>query len=714
MSKNLVIVESPAKARTIGRFLGRDYDVKASVGHIRDLPGSRIGVDVENDFEPKYVVPKDKKSLVKELDQAIKKADTLFLATAPDREGEAIAWHLAESIKTAGKPVKRVIFHEITGPAISEAFKHPRDIDVDLVNAQQTRRILDRLVGYRLSPLLWKKVRRGLSAGRVQSVALRMVVEREREIEAFLPVEYWRIIANLGKRTNTNSDTRFAFNATLNSVKGTKGKLEVHTSEEAAALKNDLEASAYSIGSIKKREVQRKPTAPFITSTLQQESWRKLRFPARKTMTIAQQLYEGLSLGSETVGLITYMRTDSPVVSAGAVQETRRYVSEKYGDEYLPAQPRSYKAKSKGAQEAHEAIRPTSISRDPASMKSALSNDQAKLYELIWKRMVSSQMANAIFDSTSVQVEAIHPSKTYVLTASGSVQKFAGFLTLYAESVDTDEEEEDGLLPPLEQNERLVLNSLDPQQKFTQPPPRFSEASLVKALEEAGIGRPSTYAPIITTIQDRGYTKKESGSLRPETLGTIVNDLLTEGFARYIDPSFTAAMEEGLDEIARGDKQWVPYLSEFYGPFDAAVTEADETLKRKDEPSDEVCDLDGKPMVVKRGRFGLFLACTGYPECKGTKPLQTKVGVPCPEDGGDIVQKRSRKGKTFYGCGNYPNCTFATNLRPIPEPCPECKGLLTAFPRGGTRCTKCEYKGRRPKMQEPQEEAPQAEPVPAG
>lgn len=714
MSKNLVIVESPAKARTIGRFLGRDYDVKASVGHIRDLPGSRIGVDVENGFEPKYVVPKDKKSLVKELDQAIKKADALFLATDPDREGEAIAWHLAESIKTAGKPVKRVIFHEITEPAINEAFKHPRDIDVDLVNAQQTRRILDRLVGYRLSPLLWKKVRRGLSAGRVQSVALRMVVEREREIEAFVPIEYWRVVANLGKRSNTESNARSAFNATLTSVKGTKGKIEVHTGEEAAALTNDLEAATYSIGSIKKREVQRKPTAPFITSTLQQESWRKLRFPARKTMTIAQQLYEGLSLGSETVGLITYMRTDSPVVSASAIQEARRYVSEKYGNEYVPAQPRSYTAKSKAAQEAHEAIRPTSISRDPASMKSALSNDQAKLYELIWKRMVASQMANAVFDSTSVQVEATHPSKTYLLTASGSVQRFAGFLTLYAESLDTDEEEEDGLLPPLEQGERLDLKELDPQQKFTQPPPRFSEASLVKALEEAGIGRPSTYAPIITTIQDRGYTKKESGSLRPETLGTIVNDLLTEGFARYIDPSFTAAMEEGLDEIARGDKDWVPYLHEFYGPFDAAVAEADETLQRKEEPSDEVCDLDGKPMVVKRGRFGLFLACTGYPDCKGTKPLQTKVGVPCPEDGGDIVQKRSRKGKTFYGCGNYPNCTFATNLRPIPEPCPECKGLLTAFPRGGTRCTKCEYKGRRPKAEEPQEEATQAEPVAAG
>ena len=765
MTKNLVIVESPAKARTIGRFLGRDYDVKASIGHIRDLPERTLGVDVKNDFEPKYVVPEDKKALVKELDQAVKKADALYLATDPDREGEAIAWHLSEAIKTGKKPVRRVVFHEITKPAIDAAFDHPREIDIDLVNAQQTRRILDRLVGYRLSPLLGKKVRRGLSAGRVQSVALRIIVDREREIEKFVPVEYWRILANLAKQS-ANSGKVKSFNAALASVKGEKGKLEVHDEQTATALVEDLRGAIYTVGSVKKRETQRRPTAPFITSTLQQEAWRKLRFSARKTMTVAQQLYEGLSLGAETMGLITYMRTDSPVVSASALAETREYVAGKYGKEYLPPRARAYAAKSKGAQEAHEAIRPTSIMRDPASVRSALSNDQFRLYDLVWKRMVASQMANAVFDATSVQVEAAGAPRTYVLTVTGSVQKFAGFLTLYAEGSDTNDEDEkeEGALPPLEKGERLDLKKLDPQQKFTQPPPRYSEASLVKALEEAGIGRPSTYAAIVSTIQNRGYVKKDNGLLQPEKLGVIVNDLLVEAFSNYIDPSFTAVMEEGLDEIARGEKGWTPYLSDFYGPFEAAVAAATETLERKPEVSDEVCDLDGKPMVIKKGRFGLFLSCTGYPECKGTKPLnkvevkvdkaleeayanevceldgkpmivkhgrygpflsctgypeckgmkriEKKADAPCPEDGGDLVERRNRKGRTFYGCANYPECKFLTGRRPLAEPCPSCGGLLTEAARNGARCVKCDYKGARPEPEEAP--APEREPVAAG
>ena len=715
MAKNLVIVESPAKARTIGRFLGSDYTVKASLGHVRDLPGGKLGVDVDDGFAPTYVIPKDKRPVIKELNEALRDAEVVYLATDPDREGEAIAWHLREAAKIGDKPVRRVVFHEITEAAITEAFDHPREIDADLVNAQQTRRILDRLVGYKLSPLLWKKLRGGLSAGRVQSVALRILVERERQIQAFVPAEYWRIIAELAKEETNGQSKKNAFKATLASVKGQKGKLEVKNEAESQEVLKNLEGASYTVSKVQRRETQRRPTAPFITSTLQQEAWRKLRYSARKTMSVAQQLYEGLALGSEGgVGLITYMRTDSPVVSEAAIREARRYIKRKFGADFVPPAARGYKAKSKGAQEAHEAIRPTSAGREPASVKSHLTNDQFRLYDLIWKRMMASQMANAVFDATSVQVEGQGPAspQAYVFTTSGSVQKFAGFLALYSEGKDVEEEEESGALPPLSQGEVLRLRRLDPQQKFTQPPARFTEASLVRALEENGIGRPSTYAPTISTVVDRGYVKKEGGSLVPQTLGFMVNDLLKEGFPDILDLKFTAQMEEGLDEIARGDKPWVPFLDGFYGPFDQAVASANERLQRQDEPSDETCDLCSKPMVVKKGRFGLFLACTGYPECKGTKPIQTKVGVPCPDCGGDIVQKRSRKGKTFYGCGTYPACTFASNLRPIPEPCPQCGGLLGAFPRGGVRCSKCEYKGRRPKSKESPEEGEEAEAQP--
>ena len=707
MAKNLVIVESPAKAKTIGRFLGRSYDVRPSLGHVRDLPSGRLGVNVAERFQPQYVVPKEKKALIKELNEALKGATTIYLATDPDREGEAIAWHLTQATKIGDRAIKRVVFHEITEPAIKAAFKESREINLDLVNAQQTRRILDRLVGYKLSPLLWKKIRGGLSAGRVQSAALRMLVDREREIQRFVPEEFWRLIADLAKKTSNGTKKQAKFSAGLASLKGHKKKIEVHNEAEAKAILRDLEGATYVVASVTKKETQRRPTAPFTTSTLQQEAWRKLRYPAAKTMRLAQQLYEGLPIGAQgSVGLITYMRTDSPVVSTTAIHEAREFIKEHYGPDYLPSHPRVYTTKSKSAQEAHEAIRPTSVNRTPASLKAFLEPQQLRLYELIWKRLVASQMANAVFDATVVDVDATSPNAAhgYVFHATGSVQKFAGFLTLYAEGRDSDEDEDEGVLPPLEKGEVVDLLKLDPQQKFTQPPPRYTEATLVKALEENGIGRPSTYAPTIATIQERGYIKKEAGALVPQQIGMLVNDLLQESFPDLMDAKFTAQMEEDLDEIARGEKEWVPFLEAFYGPFDEALATATEHLPKTEEVTAEVCDKCGKPMAIKKGRFGLFLACTGFPECfkttdKGrqvanTKPYNIKLGVKCPQDGGEIVQKRSRKGSTFYSCANYPNCKFATRLRPIPEPCPQCGGLLTAFPKGGVKCNKCEYKDR--------------------
>ena len=717
MAKNLVIVESPAKARTIGRFLGSSYVVMSSLGHIRDLPEGDLGVDVNKDFQPKYIIPKGKQELVKELNEAVSDASTIYLATDQDREGEAIAWHLTKAAKIGQKPVRRVVFHEITEPAIKAAFREPRHIDMDLVDAQQTRRILDRLVGYKLSPLLWKKIRGGLSAGRVQSAALRMLVIRERAIEVFVPQEYWRLMAEFAKKGSDGKRQQAKFVAALNGLKGSKGKLEVHSKEEADAIVKDLEGASYAVAGVAKKETQRRPTAPFTTSTLQQEAWRKLRYSAERTMRIAQQLYEGLQLGKEGGGgLITYMRTDSPTVSASAVQEARDYIKKAYGATYVPSQPRAYTARAKGAQEAHEAIRPTSIERTPDSLKQYLEPPQLRLYELVWKRMVASQMANALFDSTSVDIEAAsaRAAKGYIFHTTGSVQKFAGFLALYGESSDVEEEKE-GALPPVEKGEALDFLGLDPQQKFTEPPARYTDASLVKALEENGIGRPSTYAPIISTLQQRGYVKKEGGLLHPVTLGALVNDLLQDCFPNIIDAKFTAQMEQELDEIARGEKPWVPFLKSFYAPFEKAVDAATVSLPKMDEPTDEVCEACGRPMVIKKGRFGLFLACTGYPECqekgKSTRPYHIKVGVKCPEDGGELVEKKSRKGKTFFSCANYPNCTFATSLRPIPEPCPQCGGLLTAFPRGGVKCSKCEYKGRRPRgkpSEGQQEEQPEA------
>jgi DNA topoisomerase-1 len=692
--KKLVIVESPAKARTLGKLLGEGYSLKASMGHIRDLPRSQLGVDIEEGFTPKYVVPRGKTKIVNELKQAAKTASAVYLATDPDREGEAISWHLTQITKTNRKPHRRVVFHEITKSAIERAFAHPRAIDMQLVNAQQARRILDRLVGYKISPLLWRKVRRGLSAGRVQSVAVRIIVDREREIENFVPVEYWSIEAELAKTAETPT-----FRAMLIGL--TDGtKLEIHSEAEATEVAAELKQAAYKVLKVGSKKVNRQPAPPFITSTLQQEAWRKLHFPAKLTMQIAQELYEGLPIGDEgSVGLITYMRTDSTRVSRAAIAETRDFITNKYGSQYLPPHARSFATTVKGAQEAHEAIRPTKVWREPALLKPYLSEAQSKVYQLIWKRMVASQMAAAVFDSTTVDINAKrrYAQADYLFRASSSVNVFPGFIVLYSESKDEAEEEKPPpTLPPLEKGDRLKLINLFPEQHFTQPPPRFTEATLVKMLEQWGIGRPSTYAPIISTIQERGYVTRSEGRFQPTELGKVVNDLLNKYFADIVDIEFTAQMEDELDKIANEKKDWVAVVQDFYIPFEKDLNNASELMERVklEEATDEVCPQCGKPLVIKYGRYGKFVACSGYPDCKYTKPFLVKIGVKCPQCGGDIVEKKSKKKRTFYGCSNYPNCNFAINLRPIAKPCPKCGGLLTVYRRNWTKCTKCQYRGR--------------------
>ena len=694
--KKLVIVESPAKARTLGKFLGKGYSLKASMGHIRDLPRSRLGVDVDSGFAPQYVVPKEKKKVVLELKQAAKTASTVYLATDPDREGEAISWHLMIVTKTNRKPYRRVVFHEITEKAIKHAFNHPRSIDMQLVNAQQARRILDRLVGYKISPLLWKKVRRGLSAGRVQSVALRIIVDREQEIEKFISVEYWTIEAELTKKIATAEVV--AFRAVLvGLIDGTK--LEIHNREEATEISDELKQANYSVIKVKTKKVTRRPAPPFITSTLQQEAWRKLHFTASYTMSVAQQLYEGLPVGDEgRVGLITYMRTDSTRVARSAIVEAREFITSKYGSQFIPPHARSFATIVKGAQEAHEAIRPTKIWRQPSLIKPHLTYAQFRLYELIWKRMVASQMSPASFDNTTVDIQAKCPASksNYLLKTSSSVITFPGFTILYTESKD-EEEKKSSSLPQLEKDDELKLLGLFPEQHFTQPPPRFTEATLIKMLEQQGIGRPSTYAPILSTIQERGYVTKANGSFQPTELGVVVNDLLNKYFPDIIDIAFTAHMEQELDEVANENKDWVNVVQDFYIPFEKDLQNASllmEKVKLADEVTEEICPECGKPMVIKTGRYGKFLACSGYPECKYTKSFQVKIGVNCPECGSELVERLSKKKRTFYGCSNYPNCHFATNFKPLPQPCPKCGGLLTLYRLKWAKCTKCEYKGK--------------------
>jgi DNA topoisomerase I len=706
-SGNLVIVESPSKARTIAKYLGPGYRVQASMGHVRDLPKSKLGVDVEHDFTPQYLVSKDKTQVVKDLKSSVQGAGQVFLATDPDREGEAIAWHLVEATTPDPARVHRVVFHEITPGAVRAAMANPRAIDMRLVDAQQARRVLDRLVGYKVSPLLWRKVKGGLSAGRVQTAALRLIVEREREIEAFIPVEYWTIEADLAKQAaGPVPNPADQFRATLHQIAGKKA--ELHNEAEATAVVTDLKGAAYIVREVKTRETQRRPAAPFITSTLQQEASRKLGYGVRRTMQLAQELYEGVDLGPEgTVGLITYMRTDSTTIAAVAQDEARTVIAAKYGPEFVPEKPPVYTRKAKGAQEAHEAIRPSGVARDPEAIRGFLSPQQYRLYRLIWQRFVASQMRPALLDSTTVDIDAgrdiladrpASQTAPYVFRATGAVIKFQGFLAVYREGRDdnADDDLDKDALPLLARGEPLDLIQLVPEQHFTQPPPRFTEASLVKSLEEEGIGRPSTYAATVATLQTRFYVEVEEKRLKPTDLGRVVNDILVEQFPAIFDIGFTSKMEEELDEIAAGERPWVPVLQAFYGPFAASVEKAEGSMGRvkvADEPTDEVCELCGRPMVIKLGRFGKFMACTGFPECRNTKNIAQGTGVTCPKCGQhEIVVKRSRKGgRVFYGCNGYPDCDFTLWDRPLPTPCPACGGLMVeAGKRGsGAKCTVC-------------------------
>jgi DNA topoisomerase-1 len=743
-SNKLVVVESPTKARTIGKILGSEYKITASMGHVRDLPKGKLGIDVDHEFTPTYSVPRDKSSTLKEIRQLGKSATSIYLATDPDREGEAISWHLAKALgwDLDSPALQRIVFHEITPGAIQEAFQHTRPLDLDLVNAQQARRILDRLVGYELSPLLWSKVQRGLSAGRVQSVALRQIVDREKEIQAFKPREYWTMEANLAK------DAR-SFTALLHSVEGERRKIQLANEARVREIETHLEGARYAVTSVKTKERRRRPSPPFTTSTLQQEAGRKLRFNAKRTMRVAQQLYEGISLGKEgSAGLITYMRTDSTSLASSAIGEARKYIAETYGEKYLPKGARIYKTRSKGAQEAHEAIRPTSIFRTPESLKRLLKPEQLRLYNLIWQRTLACQMADTIYDATSADIRAAPngSEKGYVFRATGTRTKFLGFATLYKEGKDDDPQEDGKPLPKLTAGDALQLQKLESKQHFTQPPPRYTEATLVKLLEEKGIGRPSTYAPILSTLTDRNYVVKEKNRLVPTALGASVSDLLTQFFPDVMDVAFTANMEDSLDEIARGERQWVPMLENFYTPFKKTLQEAKDKMPRikVEEPTDEKCDKCDSPMVIKTGRFGRFMACSGFPECRNTRELGTngaaapseeptdeecdkcgspmiiktgrfgrfmgcsnypkcrnikpmKTGAHCPRCEGDLLERRSRRG-VFYGCSNYPKCKFLVNRRPLPEPCPECEGLMVVGKDDVQSCTRCAWQGEPAKI----------------
>lgn len=706
-SAPLVIVESPTKAKTIGKFLGGKYRVKASVGHIRDLPKSRLGVDLENDFAPTYIVPMAKKATVKELKHIAANASSFWLATDPDREGEAISWHLKEALaeQIGNKPIHRVEFHEITKEAIDHAFANPREIDGNQVNAQQARRILDRLVGYKLSPLISDKLTmRGLSAGRVQSVALRLVVEREREIQAFVPVESWTIEAELEK---TDKQTR-PFYARLFKLRGQEPDLK--NEADAQQVVNELEGAAYRVEKVETRPQQRRPAAPFTTSTMQQEASRKLGFNARRAMGAAQGLYEGVDVGEGTVGLITYMRTDSVNVAESAQSEARQFIAERYGAEFMPDAPPKYTSRAKNAQLAHEAIRPTSAFRTPESLKDYLEADQLKLYDLIWRRFVASQMANAVFDLTRADIDArpaaapsaqpYQPLALYWFRATGSVIKFSGFLRVYEEShdegdkLDETEAEQDKRLPELTAQEMLDLIKLHADQHFSQPPPRFTEASLVKVMEEYGIGRPSTYATIMTTIQSRNYVRRQGKTLFPTELGFKVNDLLVNNFARYIDVGFTAHVEDELDDVETGARDWVPILHEFFDPFRQAVELAASSIPKAEkvlELTGEMCPDCGSPLAYRAGRFGKFIGCTNFPACKHIEPIALP-GVRCPKCGGKLAERRAKKGgRIFYGCTNYPNCDFTTWNKPIAMPCPTGDGgLMVEAGKGKVKCLHCE------------------------
>ena len=687
----LVIVESPAKAKTVGRFLGKGYTVRASVGHVRDLLRSELSIDVENNFTPRYRVPNEKRPVVKELKKLAKGAEEIYLATDPDREGEAIAWHLLEAAELSPSMTKRVVFHEITENAIGDAFSHPRKIDMDLVNAQQARRLLDRLVGYSISPILWEKVRSRLSAGRVQSVALRLIVEREREIDAFIPVEYWSIE---GEFQQEGSKSKYI--AKLARVDDVEP--EMPTQGVVEGLLADMNTAAYVIDRIKRSERHRKPSAPFITSTLQQEASRKLGYTARRTMALAQGLYEGIDVGEGgTTGLITYMRTDSTNVAEVAVNEARKYIQEVHGKSFLPAVPPQYHTRAAVAQEAHEAIRPTSVLRTPDKVKPFLAPDQFKVYQIIWQRFVASQMEAAVFDTVSVEVLGTTKEHSYLLRASGSTLKFLGYLIVYEEAKDEDikgEDAEDVRIPAdLEEKRKQKLLRLLPEQHFTQPPPRYTEASLVQALEEYGIGRPSTYAPILSIIQNRGYVERDGKRLNPTDIGIQVSDLVVEYFSDVVNVNFTAAMENDLDKIANGNMEWLDTVRTFYETFEPQLKHAQNEMpeqKAELEKVGKICPECGQELVIRWGRYGKFVSCSGFPACRHTEAFLEKTGVACPKDGGEIVVRKTRRGRVFYGCENYPNCDFTSWKEPVKHACPSCKGLLVVSNKREFQCLDCE------------------------
>lgn len=666
---DLVIVESPAKAKTIKKYLGGNYEVIASMGHVRDLPKARLSVDIKKKFAPKYEIIKGKEKLVEELKELAEKSDKIYLATDPDREGEAISWHIAYILGLPLDDNNRVEFNEITKNGVTNGMAHPRSINIDLVNAQQARRILDRLVGYKLSPFISQKIRRGLSAGRVQSVAVRIIVDREEEIRKFKPEEYWTIDAKFIPK-----GSRKSFSASLYS--DANGKIKIENQEQAEKIEEDLADAEYMITKVKHGTRRKTPAPPFITSTLQQEASRKLGFQSRRTMKVAQELYEGVDIeGMGATGLITYMRTDSLRISDVAKEEAAQYILNRFGEKFLPAKPRVFKTKS-NAQDGHEAIRPSMPSLSPEDVKASLTSDQLKLYNLIWNRFMASQMSDCIQKTTQAEISA----KEYIFKASGYYVDFEGFTTLYVESKDT-EEEKSTQLPPLEKDMPVKCKELKKNQHFTQPPARYTEASLIKALEEYGIGRPSTYAATITTITSREYVKREAKTLYPTELGEVMTNLLKERFPKIVNYKFTAQMEEKLDEVEHGQEEWVELLDEFYSDFDKTLKKAKEEmegvkLQLKEDQTDIICDKCGRQMVVKVGRYGKFIACPGYPECKNVLKFVEKTGVKCPKCNGDVIVKHTKKKRVFYGCSNYPECDFVSWNEPVNERCPQCGGIL--------------------------------------
>ncbi|MFC8152243.1 type I DNA topoisomerase [Bacillus paralicheniformis] len=686
MSEYLVIVESPAKAKTIERYLGKKYKVKASMGHVRDLPKSQMGVDIEQNFEPKYITIRGKGPVLKELKTAAKKAKKVYLAADPDREGEAIAWHLAHSLDLDLNSDCRVVFNEITKDAIKDSFKHPRMINMDLVDAQQARRILDRLVGYKISPILWKKVKKGLSAGRVQSVALRLIIDREKEINDFKPEEYWTIEGSFLKGKET-------FEASFFGINGEKHQLK--SEDDVKQILSQIKGNKFEVKKVTKKERKRNPALPFTTSTLQQEAARKLNFRAKKTMMIAQQLYEGIDLGKEgTVGLITYMRTDSTRISNTAQEEAASFIGEQYGKEFLGSKRKPAK-KNENAQDAHEAIRPTSVLRKPSELKAVLGRDQLRLYKLIWERFVASQMAPATLDTMSVDLE----NNGLTFRANGSKVKFSGFMKVYVEGKDDQMEEKNKMLPDLAEGDTVLSKDIEPEQHFTQPPPRYTEARLVKTLEELGIGRPSTYAPTLDTIQKRGYVALDNKRFIPTELGQIVLDLIMEFFPEIINVEFTAKMEKELDGVEDGNIQWVQIIDSFYKDFEKRVEKAEAEMQEVEiepEYAGVDCEECGHPMVYKMGRYGKFMACSNFPDCRNTKPIVKEIGVKCPScKTGNIVERKSKKRRIFYGCDRYPECEFVSWDKPLERKCPKCEDMLVEkkLKKGvQVQCVNCDYK----------------------